>query len=92
MERIDRGFWNLLLEQSYLSIQAPLLFAMACLYLAIESVFLIPVGSIASLAPANSEILLKETLMVTKEEEISYQLHHDLSLLIGTYINIGKVD
>ena len=65
---------------------------MACLYLAIESVFLIPVGNIASLEPANSEILLKETLRVTKEEEISYRQHRDLSLLIGTYINIEKVN
>ena len=92
MEQIDRGFWNLLLEQSYLSIQAPLLFAMACLYLAIESVFLTPVGNIASLEPANSEILLKETLMVTMGEEISYRQHHDLSLLIDTYIDNGKAN
>ena len=65
---------------------------MACLYLAIESVFLTPVGNIASLEPANSEILLKETLRVTKEEEISYRQHRDLSLLIDTYINIGEVN
>ena len=72
-------FVSLLLGQSYLSNQAPRLFAMVYLCLAIGNVFSTPVGNIASLELANSEILLEETLMAMRVEEIDYQQpHYDL--------------
>ena len=69
-------FVSLLLGLSYLSNQAPRLFATVYLCLAIGNVFSTPVGNIASLELANFEILLEETLMAMKVEEINYQQQH----------------
>ena len=93
MEQTDTDFENQLLMQFYLSNQAPQLFATVYLCLAIGNVFLTPVGNIASLELANSEILLEETLMVMREEEKDcQQQHYDLWLLISTWIKLKKVN
>ena len=72
-------FVSLLLGLSYLSNQAPQLFATVYLCLAIENGFLTPVGNIASSELANFEILLEEKLMAMRVEAINYQQpHYDL--------------